>query len=187
VVSLWQSAIDEVLARSRANQPQVLGDDEPGARSQEPIAMQAAAAASAILKGEPVPPAVLGIPVEDCARLYLELILAQAQGDDLKVERLKDEIAFSTCDPLWAACFVEYQKFRLFGSDKIPYRGYQSLDDYILPLTGKNPAAIKIALIADWGTGEGPARHLLNEVGRQNPDVLIHLARSAGALSECVP
>ena len=174
-VSLWQSAIDEVLAQQRANQPQVLGDEPPVPSSQAPIMLQAVAAAEAILSGQPVPPAVLGVPVEDCAQLYLKLILAQAQGDDQQVARLKDEIEFSTCDPLWAKCFVEYEKFRLFSSDQIPYRRYQSLDDYILPLTGKNPAAIKIALIADWGTGEGPARHLLAEVGRQAPDVLIHL------------
>jgi predicted phosphodiesterase len=173
-VSLWQSAIDEVLAQQRANQPQVLGD-ERGPSSQAPIMLQAVAAAEAILKGEPVPPAVLGIPIEDCASLYLQLILAQAQGDEPKVERLKDQIEFSTCDPLWAKCFLEYEKFRLFTRGQIPYRRYQSLDDYILPLTGKNPAAIKIALIADWGTGEGPARHLLTEVGRQAPDLLIHL------------
>jgi predicted phosphodiesterase len=174
-VSLWQSAIDEVLAQQRANAPRVLGEDEPGPRSQEPIAMQAAAAAEAILKGQPVPPSVLGVPVEDCARLYMELILAQAADDQQKIERLKDEIEFSTCDPLWAKCFLEYQKFQLFKSGQIPYRRHQSLDDFILPLAGKDPAAIKVALIADWGTGEGPARQLLFEVGRQAPDVLIHL------------
>jgi predicted phosphodiesterase len=175
VVSLWQSAIDEVLAQQRANQPQVLGDEPPPPSSQAPIMLQTVAAAEAILSGQPVPPSVLGIPVEDCAKLYLQLVLAQAQGEDKKVKQLKDEIAFSTCDPLWAKCFLEYEKFRLFGGDTIPYRRYQALDDYILPLTGKNPDAIKIALIADWGTGEGPARHLLAEVGRQMPDVLIHL------------
>jgi predicted phosphodiesterase len=173
-VSLWQSAIEEVLAQQRANQPQVLGDEQPPA-SQAPIMLQTVAAAEAILKGEPVPPAVLGVPVGDCAQLYLKLVLAQAQGDQQQVERIKDEIEFSTCDPLWAKCFLEYEKFRIFSSGQIPYRGYQSLDDYILPLTGKNPAAIKIALIADWGTGETPARHLLAEIGRQEPDVLIHL------------
>jgi hypothetical protein len=174
-VSLWQSAINEVLAQQRANQPQVLGDEPPVPSSQAPIMLQAVAAAEAILSGEPVPPAVLGLPIEDCAKLYLQLILAQAQGDDQQVERLKDDIEFSTCDPLWAKCFLEYEKFRLFSIGKIPYRRYQSLDDYILPLTGRDPAAIKIALIADWGTGEGPARRLLFEVGRQAPDVLIHL------------
>ncbi|HEU5102253.1 MAG TPA: metallophosphoesterase, partial [Roseiflexaceae bacterium] len=174
-VSLWQSAIDEVLAQQRANAPQVLGENEPEARSQAPIAMQAAAAAEAILKGEPVPPSVLGVPIDECARLYMELILAQAAGDQTKIERLKDQIEFSTCDPLWAKCFLEYQKFQLFKSGQIPYRRHQSLDDFVLPLAGKNPAAIKVALIADWGTGEGPARQLLLEVGRQAPDVLIHL------------
>jgi predicted phosphodiesterase len=174
-VSLWQSAIDEVLAQQRANQPQVLGDEPPPPSSQAPIMLQAVAAAEAILKGEPVPPSVLGVPVEDCATLYLQLVLAQAQGDTKKVAQLKDEIDFSTCDPLWAKCFVEYEKFRLFTNDQIPYRRYQALNDYIFPLAGKDPAAIKIALIADWGTGEEPARHLLAEVGRQAPDVLIHL------------
>ena len=174
-VSLWQSAIDEVLAQQQANQPQVLGDEPPPPSSQAPIMLQAVAAAEAILSGQPVPPAVLGIPVEDCAQLYLKLILAQARGDDRQVAQLKHQIEFSTCDPLWAKCFVEYEKFRMFSTGQIPYRRYQSLDDYILPLTGKNPAAIKIALIADWGTGEPPAQHLLAEVGRQAPDVLIHL------------
>src|SRR3954447_9535278 len=144
-VSLWQSAINEVLEQQRANQPQVLGDELPTPSSQAPIMLQAVAAAEAILSGEPVPQSVLGIPIEDCAKLYLQLVLAQAQGDEQKVAQLKDQIEFSTCDPLWAKCFLEYEKFRLFGSDTIPYRRYQALDDYILPLTGKNPDAIKIA------------------------------------------
>src|SRR4051794_3381758 len=127
-VSLWQSAIDEVLAQQRANQPAVLGDEPPPPSSQAPIMLQAVAAAEAILSGQPVPPAVLGIPVEDCAQLYLKLILAQAQGDAKKVAQLKDQIDFSTCDPLWAKCFVEYEKFRMFSTGQIPYRRYQSLN-----------------------------------------------------------
>src|SRR6187397_2289592 len=107
-VSLWQSAINEVLAQQQANQPAVLGDEPPPPSSQAPIMLQAVAAAEAILSGQPVPPAVLGIPVEDCAKLYLELVLAQAAGDEKKIARLKDEIDFSTCDPLWAKCFLEY-------------------------------------------------------------------------------
>ena len=87
VVSLWQSAIDEVLAQQRASQPQVLGDEPPPPSSQAPIMLQAVAAAEAILSGQPVPPSVLGIPVEDCANLYLQLILAQAQGDDQKSDQ----------------------------------------------------------------------------------------------------
>ena len=44
-VSLWQSAIDEVLAQQRASQPQVLGDEPPVPSSQAPIMLQAVAAA----------------------------------------------------------------------------------------------------------------------------------------------
>src|SRR5690349_15904910 len=125
-ISLWQSAIDEVLAQEQANQPQVLGDEPPPPTSQAPIMLQTVAAAEALLKGQPVSPQVLGLPVGDCAQLYLKLVLAQAQGDQQQVDQLKDEIVFSTCDPLWAKCFVEYEKFRIFSTGQIPYRGYQS-------------------------------------------------------------
>src|SRR5438105_6686345 len=84
-VSLWQSAIDEVLAQQRANQPQVLGDEPSVPNSQAPIMLQTVAAAEALLKGAPVSPAVLGLPIEDCAQLYLKLVLAQAQGDQQQV------------------------------------------------------------------------------------------------------
>jgi predicted phosphodiesterase len=174
VISLWQSAINEVLAQQKAAQPKVLGDDQPVSSADAPIMIETVAAAEAILSGKPLPKdGVLGVPVGDCAQLYLQLILAQARGDKQKAAQLKSQIDFSTCDPLWAKVFVEYERFRLF-SGRIPYRRYQSLDDYVLPLPGGS-GQVKIALIADWGTGEEPARQVLADIGRRAPDLLIHL------------
>jgi Calcineurin-like phosphoesterase len=176
VISLWQSAISEVVAQERESQPAVLGEDEAVPSSDVPIMLQTVAAAEAILSGQPVPPAVLGIPIEDCAQLYLRLILAQARGDTQQVAQLKNDISFSTCDPLWAKVFAEYEKFRIFGSGQIPYRRYQNIGDFVLPLpTNSKTKQVTIALIADWGTGQMPAQQVLAAAGRQAPDVLIHL------------
>jgi hypothetical protein len=176
VISLWQSAINEVLAQQRESQPQVLGEEEAVPSSDAPIMLQTVAAAEAILSGQPVPPAVLGLPIEDCAQLYLQRILAQARGDTQRVAQLKSEIDFSTCDPLWAKVFAEYEKFRLFGSGQIPYRRYHTMNDFVMPLPKKKKTKqVTIALIADWGTGQVPAQQVLTAVGRQTPDVLIHL------------
>src|SRR5262245_38786374 len=159
VLSLWQSAINEVLTRRNAAQPGVLGESEPHLSADTPIMMQSVAVAEAILSGQPVPDTtLLGGEIGDCAQLYLQLILAQATRNSRKVAKLKNEISFSTCDPLWADTLLEYQKFRR-QRRQIPYRSYQHLDDYVLPLP--NQPEVKIALIADWGTGMPVAQQLL--------------------------
>jgi predicted phosphodiesterase len=175
VLSLWQSAIDEVSARQAAAQPRTLGESTPAASATAPLMLQSIAAAQAILKGQPGPEAAtLGPAIADCAQLYLQLIIAEARGDMRKVDELRNEIAFSTCDPLWAAVLIEYEKFRL-QRGSIPYRRYEQLDDYVLPLPGGGQSEIKIALIADWGTGTLTARQLLADLAQHTPDVLIHL------------
>ncbi len=174
VLSLWQSAVNEVVSRQAASQPSVLGD-EPAANlsSTTPIMLQSIDAAEAILSGQPAQaPTVLG--VADCAQLYMQLIVAEARGQANRVAQLKSEIEFSTCDPLWAECLLEYEKFRL-QSQQIPYRTYSDLSQYVLPLPGASAAEIRIALIADWGTGMPIAQQLLADAAGHHPDALIHL------------
>jgi hypothetical protein len=174
VVSVWQSAIDEVLARRNA--AATLG--EPTSQtlsSDEPLMIEAVSAASAILQGQPLPDdAVLGVEVADCAQLYLQLIVAQAKWDTKRVAELKRLIGFSTCDPLWAEVFVEYEKYRSQDAP-IAYRAYGQIDDFVMPLPAAQGAELKLALIADWGTGTPMAQHLLAEAAKHQPDALIHL------------
>lgn len=174
VISLWQSAVNEVLAQQRESQPNVLSAEAPTPSSDTPIMQQTVAAASSILNGEPVPHEVLGMPIADCAQLYLKLILAEAKGDTQAVAQLKSEIGFSTCDPLWAQALVQYEKFR-FSGGQIPYVRYQNIDDFVLDLPAGNNGALTIGLIADWGTGMEPAQRVLSALGQHAPDVLIHL------------
>ncbi len=143
--------------------------------STAPIMLESIEVADALLSGRPVPDAaVLGVDVAGCAQLYLQLIVAEARGDTRRVADLKKEIPFSTCDPLWAAVLVEYEKYRLL-SGKIPYRRHQELDDFVLPLPARGRSQARVALIADWGTGTPEARRLLADVAQRSPDVLIHL------------
>lgn len=177
VVSLWQSAVNEVLAQQAASQPAVLGDEgqspESNLSSTTPIMLQTIDAAEALLSGRE-PPAVLGMPLGDCAQLYMQLIIAQARGQADRVAQLKNEIDFSTCDPLWAQCLLLYEKFR-FQSEQIPYKTYQQLGDYVLDLPKGTSGELRIALLADWGTGMDIAKRVLADAASHRPDALIHL------------
>jgi 3',5'-cyclic AMP phosphodiesterase CpdA len=177
VVSLWQSAINEVLARQHDAQPQTLGDELPPSTADAPIMRESAAAAQALLSGQLVSqPGVLGVSAGDCGQLYLQLVLARARGDTQAIARLESEITFSHCDPLWGLVLAEYEKFRIFGSGQIPYRRHHAMTDFVLDLPKNDTTKpVTIALIADWGTGMEPARQVLTVVGQQKPDVLIHL------------
>jgi hypothetical protein len=173
VVSVWQSAIDEVLARRNA--AATLGESPKTLSADEPLMIEAVAAANAILQGQPVPDAgVLGVDVTDCAQLYLQLVIAQARWDTKRVAELKSLLSFSTCDPLWGEVFLEYEKYRRQDAP-IAYRAYQQLDDFVISLPPDSGAGLKIALIADWGTGTPIAQRLLADVAQHQPDLLIHL------------
>jgi hypothetical protein len=175
VISVWQSAIDEVLARRNA--AATLGE-EPTSQalsSDEPLMIEAVSAAKAALEGQPLPDGgVLGVDVADCAQLYIQLIMAQATWNTERVAELKNLISFSTCDPLWGEVFLEYEKYRRQESP-IPYRAYRQFDDFMLPLPTASGPELKLALIADWGTGTPLAQHLLEEVAKHAPHALIHL------------
>jgi len=173
IVSVWQSAIDEVLARRNA--AATLGEAPKTLSADEPLMIEAVAAANAILQGQPVPDAgVLGVDVTDCAQLYLQLVIAQARWDTKRVAELKNLLSFSTCDPLWGEVFLEYEKYRRQDAP-IAYRPYQQLDDFVVSLPPDNGAGLKIALIADWGTGTPIAQSLLADLARHKPHLLIHL------------
>ena len=103
-----------------------------------------------------------------CARLYLSLAMAKAMGDSERATELESEIQFSTCDPLWAKALLHFDDDRTVT----PYRHYESIDDFVLPLPGDT---LKIAFIADWATGTDFAKNVMRCIGEQAPDVLIHL------------
>ena len=114
-----------------------------------------------------------GSLVSKCAHLYVGLAAAKFSGNDQRVRELESEIRYSVCDPLWAKTLFEFDN----NHQDIPYRHYDSLDDFVLPLGDVDNDAdkIKIAFVSDWATGTPLAKNVMRCIGEQNPDIVIHL------------
>jgi hypothetical protein len=104
------------------------------------------------------------------ARRYME---ARLSGDPARIAAAEGEFTAGTCDPAWATTISEYLIF--FGPSgqrrEVPYVPPSRVGDRVIRL--KNGA--RIALVADWGTGTGPALDVLKHISTLAPDVLIHL------------
>ncbi len=177
--SLWQSAVHSTLLKYQAQGKVTLTPGHSGLgvtadhpymaatvqaiqQKQNPAAASAAAAPRATVVGT----------VLDCAKLVVEIAWDEI-FDRAKVPALKNELSFSTCDPFWAECLVEYEAYLASGQSQ-PYTVYTDLSDYVLP--NCFPDAAQIAIIGDWGTGMNDALILLQQIAANfAPDVLIHL------------
>ena len=109
-----------------------------------------------------------GALASKCAHMYVGLAAARFTGNHQRVKELESEIRYSVCDPLWAKALLEFDS----GHQAIPYRHYETYDDFVLPLDN---APISIAFVSDWGTGTPLARNVMRRIAEQKPDVLIHL------------
>lgn len=121
--------------------------------------------------------------VSACARMYLSLALAKTTGDHERASELEAELQFSVCDPLWAKALLHFDDARVVT----PYRHYESLDDFVLPLAPDAASSqpedamdnaidkVRVAFVSDWATGTSIAKNVMRCVGAQNPDIVIHL------------
>ncbi len=156
-LSLWQSALHDVLARHGKAAHEIPGHP----------AMRATAEAGEVLD-EAAPP---HHGIDECAHLFARWAIARFQGEPEEATRLSNELKYQDCDPLWAETVAEYER-SLLRLHHAPYVRHTSLDDFVLePL----PDRATVALIADWGTGMPDAYALLEQVRSFQPDVLIHL------------
>ena len=183
MLSLLQSAASSVARRRAAPDP-----------SAHPLVVAAAALAQA--HGEPAlsaaptaahaPPAGTAAPASTCAALGLDLLRALVGGTAAQQQALRDRIAFSQCDPLWAETLLDYARtLQPDGQPRAaPYIRYAALGDFVLPAP-RNRA--RIALLSDWGTGTAEARAVASLLAAQRPDIVIHLGDIyfAGTAEEC--
>jgi predicted phosphodiesterase len=180
-LSLWQSAVDEVLARNSAS-------GERGARrgvrpdSDHPIVEAATELASRIDAGAELPsllPTALtqgpADPTLHCARLAMELGDARASGRAREVNRYREELdsANSDCDSDWEEVAEEFARKLVLRLSDVPYKAHAALDDFVLE--GVLPERGSVALFSDWGTGAAPAREVLSQIAARRPALLIHL------------
>ena len=175
-MSRWQSALHSVLNQQ--------DDTVANNLSSEHDAMSASCEAcgqleAAIAKGKDsvdiAKVVTKGSLVSKCAHLYVGLAAAKISGNDARVKELEAEIRYSVCDPLWAKTLLEFDS----SHQEIPYRHYESLDDFILPLCDgggiDDEGKVKIAFVSDWGTGTPLAKNVMRCIGEQKPDIVIHL------------
>jgi hypothetical protein len=174
--SLLQSAIHATLLKHQAQGRIALPKGRSGlAVTADHDYMAASVQAMQAFQNPPAsaaqPRSVVGT-VLDCAKIIVEIAWDELFAKD-KVAALKNELAFSTCDPFWAECLAEYEGYILAGQTQ-PYIPYTDISQFVVP--NCFPDTTQIALIADWGTGENDALVLLQQIAANfNPDVLIHL------------
>ena len=174
-MSRWQSAVLSVVKGD--------GDDAEHLATQHPV-MEASCDACGVMEevaasgGNPLDFATdvsKGELISTCARLYVSLAMALAMGDDERADELKAEVQYSVCDPLWAKALLEFDSHE----SPMPYRHYESLDDFVVPLEPANDTAstdqLKVAFVSDWATGTDLAKNVMRCIAAEQPDVVIHL------------
>ncbi len=109
-----------------------------------------------------------------CAQLYVALAAAKVTGNHDRARELESEIQYSVCDPLWAKTLLEFDS----NEATTPYRHYEDLSDFVLPLepaAGRTDGTVKIAFVSDWATGTRLAKNVMRCIGDLSPDLMIHL------------
>lgn len=196
-LSIWQSAVDEVVSNRQpaqkttatpgasgviaaATAPAVPGPRPDASHlmiqeavnycAAQPVASQAPLTPAAPASPAAALPGTLGF----CSNAAIKLAEAKILGNQQDCQRYEDELAkFGNCDPLYALAAVKYAEYFVAQCKKIPYRVYQNLNDFVID--GKLPAQARVAILGDWGTGQPAALNVLRQIAAKKPDVVIHL------------
>jgi 3',5'-cyclic AMP phosphodiesterase CpdA len=80
---------------------------------------------------------------------------------------------FGDCDPLYGEAVSKYVEYFIKQGETIPYIRHKNLGDFVID--GKLPPNARVALVADFGTGQQTAKNILAQIARKKPDVVIHL------------
>ena len=187
-LSLWQSAVDEVVASHTGN-TQVLSEGEaPVIRrpdAADPMVQGAFIDVHAESKGKPITlPATLGAGATEsvegfaqvCSNAARQLAMAKINGDAAQIAASEAQFSqYQKCDAKWLEVAEKYAQFQIaakFGA-KIPYAVWQNIDDFVID--GKLGPDATIAILGDWGTGEDAAKQVLAQIARKKPNAVIHL------------
>jgi hypothetical protein len=192
VLSRWQAAVAEVRRRHAATAAAPAGTvaaealsapispaDDPlmapahtlgsplQARQTIPVEISSAVAAPAAgIDLAASAQSVVSVPI-DCAKVAAQFLWAEITGNQQKSNQYAGEIKDSECDPLWAECLTTYLGYKFAGTS-LPYNPSQNP---VIDLGQRT----KLAIVGDWGTGDGVATNVLREISKLGPDVLIHL------------
>jgi hypothetical protein len=173
-LSLWQSAIDETIRDSNPGwtlRPSLALSDKAGSIVRE-VARHCAAIASEIplahlLSSEPAFAKLCGLPpantvheqISYCSALYLRKAKALAAGNPKEIADVDSQLDFGSCDPKYAEAVQKYVQYFQVRRKPIPYIAPDSPNASVVPIEDKQKCTI--ALVGDWGTGQQPAKTVL--------------------------
>jgi predicted phosphodiesterase len=187
--SLWQSALDEATAKQSGPAAASFGtankivtrpqNSEIDAHAEVAKAIEEQEFAGKPLPVLPGPSPAAGVQdvIKFCSTTAFKLAEARVKAfftkDDTEVQALQAQLGtkFGMCDPKWREAIESYVRNRI-AAQKIPYRSYNNIGEYVLNTLPQNAL---IALLADWGTGDDTAKNMLQAIASRKPDVVIHL------------
>lgn len=185
-LSLWQSAMDATVHQASGDwvpRPDLAGSSKEGSILRE-VASHCAAVAEKIPLGQllirqPAFARFLHLPaassvhetVSYCSSLWRQIAEARLRGDAAELARLEAEKDFGSCDPRYAEAVEKYVEYFKLRRQPIPYISPQGSDFAVEPIAND----CKIVLMGDWGTGQEPAKTVLERIKVRDPDIIIHL------------
>src|SRR5579884_1550149 len=160
-LSIWQSAVDEVLVKKLAAQktstaPQDTATAGTRPDASHPSVQEAASYCAAIDSGKSLseltagPPPAGGVAhtLSYCSVVAMKLAQAILTGNQQNCQRYRDELGkFTDCDPLYAEAAEKYAEYFVAQCKKVPYRVHQTLDDFVIE--GKLPPKARVAILGD--------------------------------------
>ncbi|MER3447835.1 MAG: hypothetical protein C4291_13840 [Candidatus Dadabacteria bacterium] len=124
-LSLWQSAIDEVVAKRKAGAQTILATDAKAIGTRPDMSNEVidkvAALCDAVYSGQSIPdipspgPAMFGgifSNVRYCSQIAFKLAEAAISGNKEGEERYREQLSrFGNCDPLYAKAVLKYKEY----------------------------------------------------------------------------
>jgi 3',5'-cyclic AMP phosphodiesterase CpdA len=185
-LSLWQSAMDSTIHQAAATwvpRPDLAAVSKEGMILRE-VASHCAAVVEKVALSDllihPLAfaqflhlprPATVHETVSYCSMLWKQIAEARLLGDAAELAKLEREKDFGSCDPRYAQAVEKYIEYFKLRRQPIPYISPRGGDFAVEPIADK----CKIALVGDWGTGQEPARTVLERIKIRDPDIIIHL------------
>lgn len=189
LLSIFQSTVTEVASRIdgsttfRSRQPKL------SAGSQLPQIAAQIARREVGLPEAPSSPGTRGLSKTQtgtlCAELAWRYVKAAAGGDGMALALVEAEYVGSTCDAAWLSTLKEYHRYFGISGDKaaIPYIRAAGVGPQVITI----PPNATLGLVADWGTGAGPAQEVLIDIAKHDPTIFLHLGDIyySGTSEEC--
>ena len=176
-LSLFQSAVDDLVSRAQQDAEQVrphLG---------HPMVLASTVLSELAHEGQTLPdqppPEVAALGPQAATtwtaiRLLHQLFQARLEGNNDLAQKIEDDLKASTVDPGWIEALAAYVAY--FGPDgklrDVPYVRHQKPDDFVLETLPPNATVV---VIGDWGSGTDNATEVMAQVARWSPDVVFHL------------